>query len=178
MSYLVRICAYDPAWPTAFAVEAARLLRALPEFRQIDHIGSTAVPGLAAKPVIDMMAPVRRLRDFNAEPLLTLGYQRRETSMTNRLFLSRPACGRRPAFNLHVVSAATFGTRSERLLRDHLRRDPEAAEAYASLKSRLAARFRDDVQGYTRAKTGLVQRLTEAARLAANLPQLQHHGQV
>jgi GrpB-like predicted nucleotidyltransferase (UPF0157 family) len=174
MPYSVRICAYDPTWPQVFADEAARLLAALPELHQIDHIGSTAVPGLAAKPVIDMMAPVGRLPGFDVAPLAALGYQPRPTSMTNRLFLTRLAQGRRPAFNLHIVPAATFGTRSERLLRDHLRRDPEAAEAYAALKARLAARFRDDVQGYTRAKTGLVERLTEAARRAASLPQLQH----
>jgi GrpB-like predicted nucleotidyltransferase (UPF0157 family) len=176
MSYPVLICAYDPAWPQVFAEEAARLLAALPDLRQIDHIGSTAVPGLAAKPVIDMMAPVLRLPGFDLLPLMALGYQCRPTSMTNRLFLCRPAEGPRPAFNLHIVPAASFGTRSEQLLRDHLRRDPEAAEAYAALKARLAARFRDDVQAYTRAKTGLVQRLTEAARLAASLPQLQHQG--
>jgi GrpB-like predicted nucleotidyltransferase (UPF0157 family) len=138
-------------------------------FDAVEHIGSTSVPGLAAKPVIDLMAAV----DLDAvagreEDLAGLGYHRLDVGMIGRLFYYRDEDGAR-AYQLHVVPADTWDTRNERLLRDHLRAHPEDARRYAELKRALAAEHTDGTE-YTRAKTELIQELTDRARAGRGLP--------
>ncbi|MGI5241165.1 GrpB family protein [Dactylosporangium sp. CA-139066] len=155
---------YDPAWPALAAVAIDDVRAAMPgRIGVIEHVGSTAVPGLAAKPVIDLMAATEDLGDFAAHeaPVLALGYQRLETGMRERLFY------RRDGYHLHVVGAQSWPTRNERLLRDHLLADPAAREEYAGLKRSLAGL---DGDTYTRSKTELIQRLVDAARTARGLP--------
>jgi GrpB-like predicted nucleotidyltransferase (UPF0157 family) len=146
----IEIADYDPHWPVtaaaaAAAAAAAELRRALPGlFTELEHVGSTSVPGLAAKPVIDLMAAVPALgavTDREAA-LLALGYWRLDTGMPGRLFYPRDRDGRL-ADHLHVVPAATWATRNELLLRDHLRGHPADARRYADLKRQLAARGKD-----------------------------------
>jgi GrpB-like predicted nucleotidyltransferase (UPF0157 family) len=167
----IEVREYDPAWP-GLAEAAARELRdALPGlFVEIEHIGSTSVPGLAAKPIIDLMASVPSLDTVAAreDVLGRLGYHRVETGMRERLFYPRDDDGRR-THHLHVVTAGSWDTRNERLLRDHLRAHPEAAGAYGDLKRELATRIVDPDE-YTRAKTDLVQELVDAARASRGLP--------
>lgn len=157
----IRIAPYDPDWPRAFADEAARLCAGVQAFQLIEHIGSTAVPGLAAKPVIDMMAavPDLALAEAALPRLADLGYMLVETDMLYRLFLQRPAD---PPFNLHIVTLASWPRRKERLMRDALIADPRAAVDYAALKHRLARTHADDLTAYTRAKTAFVQTLIDA----------------
>jgi GrpB-like predicted nucleotidyltransferase (UPF0157 family) len=162
---------YDASWPAAASAAMAELNSALPAlFIQIEHIGSTAVPGLAAKPVIDLMAAAETLdavlvRDAD---LAALGYQRVVTGMPNRLSYVRHQHGRR-SHHLHVVSQAGRDTRNERLLRDYLRSHPENAGRYATLKRHLAAHHGSSA-GYTRGKTVLIQELTDRARSERGLP--------
>ena len=91
-------------------------------FDAVEHIGSTSVPGLAAKPVIDLMAAAASLDAVAAagDTLAGLGYRRFDTGMPGRLFYYRDEAGHR-AYQLHVVPAGTWDARNERLLRDHLR---------------------------------------------------------
>ncbi len=154
---MITVVPYDPAWALAFAEEADRLRARLPVLRHLEHIGSTAVPGLAAKPVIDMMAAVDRLDDVSPDltALAEQGYALVETGMRNRLFLQRPG------FNLHIVTLDSWRRRKERLMRDALIADPQAAVDYAALKHRLAAAHPDDMAAYTRAKTAFVQRIMD-----------------
>jgi GrpB-like predicted nucleotidyltransferase (UPF0157 family) len=88
----IQIVAYDPTWPQRYLTERALVLQAIhPPFLAIEHVGSTAVPGLSAKPIIDMMAAVVDLSDGVAAiaALATLGYQLIETGMPHRLFLRK-----------------------------------------------------------------------------------------
>ncbi len=162
---------YDPAWPGLAEQAIAELLTAQPGlFSAIEHIGSTSVPGLAAKPIIDLMAATGDLDDVvaRADGLRELGYEFHDARMPGRLLYRR---GRDGAWthHLHVVEASTFATRNQLLLRDYLRANPADAARYASLKRTLAVTLTagDD---YTRAKTDLIQELTDKARSGRGLP--------
>lgn len=140
-------------------------------FLAIEHVGSTAVPGLAAKPVIDLMASVETLEVMtpHTETLAGLGYSLLEGVMPNRLFYPRDDSTGRRTHHLHVVTVETWDTRNERLLRDYLLTHPDAAAKYGALKQDLAARLGtgDD---YTKAKTALIQEMVDAARTERGLP--------
>lgn len=162
---------YDATWPG----EAQRLIDQLrialsAVLLDIEHIGSTSVPELAAKPIIDVMGSVRRLEDLDGydEALAGLGITPQETDMTGRLLYCRRGDDRIDV-NLHIVTADTWDDRNERILRDHLRGNPAHVRAYADLKRRLAAET-DDGDVYVRAKTELVQEMVDAARDARGLP--------
>ena len=170
----IEICDYDVRWPDLAAAACAELDAAVPDvFVTIEHVGSTAIPGMAAKPVIDLMAATETLdAALRAEDVLgTLGYHRGETGMRNRLFYARnaPEDDTRRTHHLHVVTVDTWDTRNERLLRDHLRTHPEDAVRYATLKQRLR-RDGHDGDAYTRAKTALIQELVDRARADRGLP--------
>ena len=141
-----------------FAAEAARLADVAPGVAW-HHIGSTAVPGLAAKPIIDMMAlvddldaPVRSLVDAG-------GYQYPEAynaTLVARRWLCRPSASQR-THHLHLVVDPEELARHLRF-RDALRAHSELAEAYAALKRDLAGRMQTDREGYTAAKTAFIAR--------------------
>jgi GrpB-like predicted nucleotidyltransferase (UPF0157 family) len=161
----------DPEWAAQGTVICDEL-DCLPgsPFLEIEHVGSTAVPGLAAKPVIDVMASAVSLGYALTanDDLAGLGYHLIDTGMPARLFYRR----RDPdgfTVHLHVVSAESWPTRNERLLRDHLRAHPADRDRYAALKRKLMDRHGPG-DAYTRGKTGLIQELTDRARAARGLP--------
>jgi GrpB-like predicted nucleotidyltransferase (UPF0157 family) len=170
----IEIRDYDSAWPELYAAQRDLICTATGDaFVEFEHIGSTAVPGLSAKPIIDMMVAVRNLGDTGGllEKLGVLGYRVKETGMRNRVFLRK----RNPngqVFHLHIVELATWDDRKERHLRDYLIENPDAAKAYGALKVRLAEEFRDDALGYTKAKTGFVQQAIDRVRDAKGLPRV------
>jgi GrpB-like predicted nucleotidyltransferase (UPF0157 family) len=173
LSEPVRLVPYDPFWPRFFASESDRIRAfAGTDVRAIEHIGSTAVPGLWAKPVIDMMLAVTdeeaALRV--AGSVAPLGYQRVDTGMEDRLFLRRDPSGLAPAFHLHIVDEVDWEESHERMMRDRLLTDPEAAEAYAALKRDLAAEHGQDMLAYTRGKTDFIQELIDDERSERGLP--------
>ena len=171
MSDPITITAADPAWPALFAAEQARLMADLaPPLLALDHVGSTAVPGLDAKPVIDMMASVDALAQVDFTVVTRLGYAFFPTDMQNRLLFIRPSTAETLRFHLHIVEAATWHTRKERLFRDHLRRTPADAAAYGAMKRRLALIHPDDRVAYTIAKTDIIQTISDRARAAQGLP--------
>jgi GrpB-like predicted nucleotidyltransferase (UPF0157 family) len=165
---------YDPTWPQRFQAASAEILAATDHlFLRLEHIGSTSVPGLAAKPTIDMMASVRRLLDGHAaQPALAaLGYEPADTGMRERLFFQRLAGPGVSTHHLHVVTEDSWATRNERLLRDYLRGHPQQARRYAELKRRLSRELGRG-ETYTRAKTALIQELVDAARDELGLPRV------
>jgi len=167
----IHIAAYDPDWPRQAAAEIAALRAAVPGlFVQIEHIGSTAVPGLAAKPVIDLMAAVHDLAHAPAHQaaLGGLGYQPHDNGMTDRLLYVRAEDGPRSHI-LHVVTLESWPTRNQRIFRDHLRAHPADAARYAQLKQAIVAAGTGPGE-YARAKTALVQELTNRARARLGLP--------
>ncbi len=168
----IEIVAYDPAWPAMFEAEAARL-RATLDGKLIvglEHFGSTAIPGLAAKAVIDILIAVRSLvqaRGSFIDPLRQLGYVFwADNPRTDRLFFVKgmPPYGERRTHHVHVTEPE--GELWRRLLfRDYLRANPGAARRYERLKRELARRFRSDREAYTNAKSAFVEEImAEAAR--------------
>nr|WP_233521272.1 GrpB family protein [Streptomyces triticagri] len=167
----VHVVEYDPSWPQRAAIAIDALRTAAPGlFVEIEHIGSTAVPGLAAKPVIDLMAAVRDLTHAvpHQAALAGLGFRPHDNGMTDRLVYVRADDGVRSHI-LHVVAMESWATRNQRILRDHLRAHPEDATRYAQLKWAIAAAGTGAGE-YSRAKTELVQELTDRARARLGLP--------
>jgi GrpB-like predicted nucleotidyltransferase (UPF0157 family) len=153
------VVAYDPAWPAMFAGERERLVAALRELAlAIEHHGSTAVPGLAAKPILDVMVAVPDLDDVDecTSRLERAGYNRRAVGdLAGRLYFHRAEGGRRL---VHLSLAERDGAfwREHLLFRDALRADAELAGRYEELKRELAVRHRDDRLAYTEAKTDFI----------------------
>ncbi|HYN98012.1 MAG TPA: GrpB family protein [Pilimelia sp.] len=150
----VRIADYDPGWPARFAALGAAVRDALGDVAlRIDHIGSTSVPGLAAKPVIDIQVSVARLEPVDPfrDPLVGLGlaYRAANPERTKRYFREAPG---QPRTHLHVRRAGSFSEQFPLLFRDFLRADAAAAGDYAVAKRALAARHPHDRQAYTDAK--------------------------
>lgn len=156
--YRVEIMPYDPAWPELFRERGRRLRAALgPEALRIDHIGSTSVPGLDAKPIIDIQISVASFEPLEAylAPLVSLGYVFRSdnSERTKRYFREAPGTRRE---HIHVRKAGSWGEQFALLFRDYLRTHSIDAGAYARLKHDLAARYRHDRHGYTEAKTPFI----------------------
>jgi GrpB-like predicted nucleotidyltransferase (UPF0157 family) len=162
---------YDAASPELAVAAMTELVRALPGVLvEIEHIGSTAVPGLAAKPIIDLMAAVEDLGVVGRreESLRGLGYRRHVNGMVDRSLYVRAEKGVRTHL-LHVVTLESWPTRNQRILRDYLCAHPQDAKRYADLKRDLAAAGVAPGD-YARAKTELVQELTDRARAERGLP--------
>lgn len=172
----VHIVEYDAQWPSIFISERDRILSSpTVSFSDFEHVGSTAVPGLRAKPIIDMMASVAHLSDVEAfmPALNRLGYECIDVGFRTRIFLRKHPQDGGCGYHLHIVTAATWPERNERLLRDHLIATRDAARAYAELKTRLAIQFPDDSPAYTKAKTDLIQQMVDAARDRKGLPRME-----
>jgi len=166
----VFVVPYDPRWPSLFALERSRVEAAVdPWVEAVEHVGSTAVPGLDAKPVIDLMVGVRDIRGAGRciRPLEESGYSYwAENPNPDRMLFVRFADADRTSrtHNLHVVEAGGDLWNDRLVFRDHLRSHPEAAGEYAHFKYVLAERFRDDREAYTRAKTDFISAILERAR--------------
>jgi len=132
---IIEVAPYNPDWPLAFAMEAAEIKKALGDnCIEVHHIGSTSVPGLAAKPKIDIIAVVRSLNN-TIELLETLGYQyRKEHEMPFRLYFTKKI---EMHINLHVYEEHNPEIELNILFRDFLRNSPEVCLEYASLKNNL-----------------------------------------
>jgi amidohydrolase len=166
----VVIVDYDPAWPRRFEAERELILHACGEdaFVAVEHVGSTAVPGLAAKPIVDIMPGVRSLDDAPRiiERLTTVGYNyvpEYESDLPERRYLHKDVNGER-AFHLHIVQPDSDFWERHLLFRDYLRSHPEAARAYEALKRELAERHGTDRVGYTDAKAHFVRECEAKAR--------------
>jgi GrpB-like predicted nucleotidyltransferase (UPF0157 family) len=150
----IEIVPYDPAWPGLFAELGRELRVGLGDIAlRIDHIGSTSVTGLAAKPVIDVQVSVAAFEPLTAfkQPLERLGYVYRadDPERTKRYFREPP--GRRRT-HVHVRRAGSFSEQWALLFRDYLRAHRDVAAEYEAVKRRLAVRFREDRHAYTNAK--------------------------
>jgi GrpB-like predicted nucleotidyltransferase (UPF0157 family) len=162
---------YDPSWTLRFQAEKASIECVLgPALVAIEHIGSTAVAGLAAKPIVDMLAGVSRLSDARSiiGNLESLGYEyvpEYEKEMPERKFFRKSPGGLR-TFNLHMVQIGGPFWGRHLLFRDWLREHPEDCDRYAALKRSLARQFKNDVDQYTDAKTEFISEIESIARAA------------
>ena len=162
----IELVDYDPSWPAKFAAERELLHGALRSwlFGPIEHVGSTAIPGLRAKPVIDIMVGVATLRaSRSAIPVLeNLGYQYGAYKTEVMHWLCKPGDEFR-THHLHLVPFDSELWRARLAFRDFLRGDATAAAEYVALKNELAAVYRNDREAYTDGKTDFVQRIVARA---------------
>jgi GrpB-like predicted nucleotidyltransferase (UPF0157 family) len=168
----VTIVDYDPVWPDSFAHHRDTILAVDNGWVvHIEHFGSTAVPGLAAKPIIDIVVAVKDV-DTDGVALMAavgpLGYEFFDAGMPGRVLMTRDEHGVR-AQHLHIVPLSRWDLMKERLMRDWLRTHPADRDRYAALKRDIAATAADG-DAYTRAKTTFVQEIVDAARAARGLP--------
>jgi GrpB-like predicted nucleotidyltransferase (UPF0157 family) len=166
----ISIVPYDPEWPNLYENEAAFLRRKLPSsiVIKIEHFGSTAVPGLAAKPVIDVLVQVSSLVETQEQivPILEAeGYDyfwRTDVSPAYPWFIKRDSGGKR-THHIHMVEVDS--KLWERLyFRDYLKDFPEEAKCYAELKRSLAEKHANDRVAYTVGKAEYVLKITERAK--------------
>ncbi len=165
----IRIEPYDPRWPSMFEEDRRRILEAVGEYvSAVVHIGSTSVPGLAAKPIIDVMVAIKSLADAPAcvAPLAAIGYEyvpKYETVMPERRYFRRGPHGA-GTHHLHMVERSSEFWEVHLLFRDYLRSHAEAAAEYEKLKRDLAAEHGSDRGAYTDAKTDFIKSSIEKAR--------------
>ena len=164
----VELVAYDPSWPAEYEAEARAIRAALDGLADFElaHFGSTAVPGLAAKPIIDIMLISADRSGWPAlvEPIERLGYVFwADNPRRDRLFFVKgmPPFGTGRTHHLHVCTPED--ARMALVFCDHLRQHPEEAERYAALKRDLAARYPADRDAYTEGKARYVDDIVRKA---------------
>ncbi|MEJ2646192.1 MAG: GrpB family protein [Gammaproteobacteria bacterium] len=166
MGRTVEIVDYDPAWPELYERGAVAIRGALAGLRlQCVHIGSTAIPGLSAKAVIDILLAVESLNELSAREsgLQGLGYSAHgEFGIPGRRYYTK--VGEQRTHHLHAFEFGAPEVARHIGFRDFLRESGRDAEAYAALKIRLAQQFRDDPHGYSDAKSAFIQSIDERAR--------------
>jgi len=162
---------YDLNWPILFEQESTRIKQALGSFAlAIEHMGSTAVPGLPSKPIIDLLIGVPSLEEAKQrwiEPIRSLGYHyvpEYVSWLPGELFFRKGPPG---PWTHHIHLMEPSHPRWEALLvfRDYLRAHSEAAEAYADIKRGLAASSVDDIAAYRNGKTIFIDETTARARV-------------
>ncbi len=155
----IAIVPHDPRWPQMFATERVALEGAIGDwiFGGVHHVGSTAVPGLDAKPIVDILIGVESLEISRPcfEPLSRLQYLYAPYRTDEMHWFCKPDPGRR-THHLHLIPVGNQRYEEELRFRDRLRDDPVLAGEYGALKHDLAFRFRDDRESYTDAKADFI----------------------
>lgn len=173
MTRLVRIVEYDPRWPELYEQEKRLILGVIGQtVVDIEHVGSTAVRGLRAKPIVDIMIAVIHLRDAAkcVEPLEKIGYEyvaEHEKLIPERRYFHKGKPPKEQHYHLHMVELTSYFWRKHLLFRNYLRTHPEVAQEYADLKRKLAAQYGSDREGYTTAKTHFIESVVTKARAEA-----------
>lgn len=164
----VKLHIYDPSWPATYATERERLMLVLPSiFLDVQHIGSTAVPGLVAKPIIDILAGVESMAvaESVAFPLCASGYTTSaefNETLSDRKWFMRWANGHR-THHLHVVVHEGQVWHEHLRFRDALCANPVLAARYAELKAEFAEKHPNDREAYTDAKAEFIYSVSRAA---------------
>jgi GrpB-like predicted nucleotidyltransferase (UPF0157 family) len=169
----IEIVEYDASWPRLFEEERAVLGRQLPadQVLAIAHGGSTAIPGLAAKPIIDIFVAVPSIEAAKATLVSVIeaaGYVYwAENPDLSRMFFVKgmPPYGERRTHHLHILEPGSEHWRRVFAFRDYLRNHPDEAQRYQQLKRDLALQHRSDREAYTRAKDAYVLAVVEMSRM-------------
>lgn len=160
----IELVAYDLAWPAAFSREQELIARALGSAAvELHHIGSTAIPGIAAKPLIDIMvavAPLNPEESGYAQSLRPLGYHAEDVNDPGRWFFWK---GRPRTHQIHIVEHDGWHYWRLLVFRDYLRTHPEAVREYEAVKRALAAKHGDRRKDYSNAKSSFVESLVRRA---------------
>ena len=160
----IELLPHNPLWTIMYSEERDRLLSALGEMvRGIDHVGSTAVPGLEAKPIIDIMVSVDILELGTVKEILEdAGYLHVPIEERGRLFFRK---GMPRTHHLHVVRIGSWEYWKHLFFRDRLMDNKDETREYAALKMELAERFHHDREAYTKGKEAFIEGLLAKAVL-------------
>jgi GrpB-like predicted nucleotidyltransferase (UPF0157 family) len=160
----IEVVDYDPSWPQTFERLRSRIWTALTDVAiSVEHVGSTSVAGLAAKPVIDISIVVPGKSDVQTgiSRLATLGYVHRgNLGIEGREAFANP--DGLPMHNLYLCPRDSIALANHLAIRDYLRAHPETAREYGELKKRLAERFSYDIDGYIDGKTTMLAEMLRA----------------
>ena len=161
----VHVADYDPQWPATFEQLRSRIAAALgPLALRVEHVGSTAVPQLAAKPIIDLDVVIGSRADLPAviAALHPLGYRPQgDLGVAGREAFNNLSGA--PPHHLYVCAADNCELARHLAFRDFLRTHPDTARAYGELKRSLASQFRNDRNAYTEAKTAFIEQVLAAS---------------
>ena len=168
MGRKVEVVAHDPDWTRQFQQEAERMTAILgTEIVTIHHFGSTAIAGIPAKPIIDMLIEVRtidKIDTFN-DALARIGYKAMgEYGISGRRFFQREMNGRR-THHVHVYQVDNPEIERHLNFRDYMRVHPAEAAAYGRLKEQLAQQFPDDMESYVAGKSDFVCEVERKAKV-------------
>ena len=166
MAREICVVSYNPDWPEQFQAEANDIIEVLGENAiSTHHIGSTAIPGIFAKPTIDILLVVKShtFLDANQDAFRTLGYQPMgENGIPGRRYF-RKLAGEQHLFHVHAFEVGHPDIARHLDFRDYLRSHPEEARAYAAMKVGLAARHRYDAVRYSEGKADFIQEIDRRA---------------
>ena len=159
----ITIVDYDPTWPQTFTELKSKIWPAIEDIATaIEHVGSTSVPGLAAKPTIDMTIVVSDASKMAQliEQMAAIGYSHEgDQSVPGREPFKRPV--REPRHNLYACIEGNLGLRNHLTIREHLRNNTDSVEAYGTLKKQLAEKF-TNIDDYVDGKTELLTKILAA----------------
>ncbi|WP_054707635.1 GrpB family protein [Bacillus sp. JCM 19041] len=151
---LVEVVDYQPSWQDVYKQEAIKLEQVFQEnMIGIHHIGSTSVPGLAAKPIIDLLIVLKRIEDADkqTEAMEKLGYEvRGENGIAGRRYFQKGGDAR--THHVHIFSEGHTAIKEHLVFRDYLQQHPDAMQAYGQLKKKLAQAYVTDVAAYINGK--------------------------
>ena len=170
MKHPVIVTKYNPQWPALYEEEKTQILSLVGhKVVAIEHVGSTAVRGLVAKPIIDIIVAIHRLADAEEciLPLQSIGYEyvpEYEDTLPERRYFRKGPPGER-TYHVHMVELTSDFWEQHLLFRDFLRTHPEVAGQYYQLKKELAAKYGSDHEGYTEAKTTFIESINARARV-------------
>ena len=164
MTEAVHIVEYSPNWPTLYEQEKKLIVGVLGHaITDIQHIGSTAVPGLGAKPIIDILVAAHKrgpVEEYSGR-LRPIGYRHQShEDDAKRLFFQK---GTPRTHHLHIVEYDSWEYRRHILFRDCLRTHPETAQRYEKLKRELAIKFASDREDYTESKSEFIESVVDRA---------------
>ncbi|MDH5780036.1 MAG: GrpB family protein [Candidatus Bathyarchaeota archaeon] len=161
---------YDPQWPILYEKEREEILNVIGHIAlEIEHMGSTAVQGLGAKPIIDIMVAVDHLSDTEKciAPLRSIGYKyvpEYEEEIPERRFFNKGRPPKERHYHLHMVQKGSGFWKCHLLFRDYLRMHPNVAQQYYHLKKELASKYGVNREAYTSAKTSFIESIVAKAK--------------
>jgi GrpB-like predicted nucleotidyltransferase (UPF0157 family) len=176
MTRRIKVVPYDPKWPGLFEREAEEITSVFGgEVVAIHHIGSTAIPHVSAKPIIDVLVEVQDIEKVDCfnEAMINRGYQPRgEFGIPGRRYFIK-GCDATRTHHLHIFQTGHPSIERHLNFRDYMIAHPEEAQAYSHLKEELAQRFPDDIESYMAGKDGLIKETERKARTWRE--SLRHH---
>lgn len=155
----VKLVGHQVSWKRLFATEARRL-RTIPDVIQVEHIGSTSVPGIQAKPIVDILLGVRSIKNFRKQlhRISILGYeQKKKVTFPNRRYFFTKGPESRRIIHLHIQRYGGAKWKQDIFFKKWLVRHPRDRKAYERLKIRLAQQHGDDRKKYTQGKNEFIQ---------------------